>query len=135
MSNSQTAIIDAAEELPAIDGNSPLSTLEDNTNEQLLDVQNIPAEQSVLSQGEAPISMANLQNVPVKICAVLGQKKIDVSSLLSLKKGEVIDIDKKVGDPIDLYVNGSLVAHGELVISDGCLAISMIEIVQSNNIV
>jgi len=68
-------------------------------------------------------------DVPVKISAVLGKVKLDVATLLSLDDGAVIELDRKVGEPIDLYVNNKLIARGELVMNDGQLGVTMTEIV------
>lgn len=73
-------------------------------------------------------------DVPVVITAVLGQRKIDVASLLDLSTGSIIDLNKKVGEPIDLYVNDQLIARGELVVADGALGISMTEIVRERRL-
>lgn len=79
-----------------------------------------------------PISMQDLEDVPVTISAVLGKKKINVASLLALGEGAIIDIDRKVGEPIDLYINDTLIARGELVMVDGTLGVSMTEVIQDN---
>jgi flagellar motor switch protein FliN/FliY len=73
----------------------------------------------------------NVDNVPVKISAVLGRKRISVAELMRLEPGAVIELDRRVGEPIDLYVNDRLVARGELVLVDGVLGVTMTEIVKS----
>jgi len=75
------------------------------------------------------ISLHSIQDVPVVISAVLGERKIDIASLKKLGTGSVIDMNRKVGEPIDLYVNDNLVARGELVLVDGSLGVSMTEII------
>lgn len=74
----------------------------------------------------------SIDDVPVKIAAVLGKTKIDVAQLRELGDGAVIELDKKVGEPIDLYVNDRLIARGELVIVDGALGVTMTEIVHEH---
>jgi len=54
--------------------------------------------------------------IPVKIAAVLGQASMLVNQLLKLGRGAVVELDRKVGEPIDIYVNNRLVARGEVVI-------------------
>lgn len=75
-----------------------------------------------------------VEDVPVKIAAVLGKTKIDVAKLKTLGDGAVIELDRKVGEPIDLYVNDRLIARGELVIKDGVLGVTMTEIVRDDDI-
>lgn len=75
-----------------------------------------------------------VNDVPVTVSAVLGKTKIDVASLMRLGDGAVIELDRKVGEPIDLYVNDRLIARGELVMVDGSLGVTMTEIVKSNDV-
>lgn len=70
-------------------------------------------------------------DVPVQISAVLGHADIEVSDLLKLDSGAVIELDRKVGEAIDIYVNERLVARGEVVIVENRLGITMTEIIKS----
>ena len=69
--------------------------------------------------------------VPVQISAVLGRATMQVSQLLKLGRGAVVELDRKVGEAIDIYVNNRLVARGEVVIVDERLGIMMTEIVKN----
>ena len=71
-------------------------------------------------------------DVPVQISAVLGHTDMEVSDLLKLDAGAVIELDRKVGEAIDIYVNDRLVARGEVVIVDNRLGITMTEIIKSD---
>lgn len=75
--------------------------------------------------------LESIYDIPVKVSAILGKTKIKVNKLLKLNKGAVIELDKKVGEAIDIYVNNNLVARGEVVIVDEKLGITMTEIVKS----
>ena len=68
------------------------------------------------------------------ISAVLGKTKIDVASLVKLGDGAIIELDRKVGEPIDLYVNDRLIARGELVMVDGSLGVTMTEVVKHDDL-
>ena len=68
---------------------------------------------------------------PVKVSAILGKSKMKVSQLLKLNKGAIIELDSKVGEAIDIYVNNNLVARGEVVVVDDKLGITMTEIVKN----
>lgn len=76
----------------------------------------------------------SIDNVPVKISAVLGKTKIDIAQLRALDGDAVIELDRKVGEPIDLYVNDRLIARGELVMVDGALGVTMTEIVKQDDL-
>ncbi|MCL2469010.1 MAG: flagellar motor switch protein FliN [Alphaproteobacteria bacterium] len=69
--------------------------------------------------------------VPVDVTAVLGKATMPVSSLLKLGRGAVIELDRKVGESIDIYVNNRLVARGEVVVVEDRLGITMTEIIKA----
>lgn len=71
-------------------------------------------------------------DVPVQVSAVLGRTTMPVNQLLKLGRGAVIELDRKVGEAIDVYVNNRLVARGEVIIVEDHLGISMTEIVKSD---
>lgn len=71
-------------------------------------------------------------DVPVKISAVLGRTNLEIADLLDLDEGDVIELDRKVGEAIDLYVNNRLVARGEVVLVDEKLGVTMTEIISNN---
>jgi flagellar motor switch protein FliN len=71
-------------------------------------------------------------DIPVQISAVLGRANMQVSQLLKLGRGAVVELDRKVGEAIDIYVNNRLVARGEVVIVDEHLGVTMTEIVKAD---
>lgn len=71
-------------------------------------------------------------DVPVNVSAVLGKSFIQVSQLLKLGPGAVIELDRKVGEAIDIYVNNRLVARGEVVLVEERLGITMTEIIKGD---
>ncbi len=71
-------------------------------------------------------------DVPVQISAVLGRATMQVSQLLKLGRGAVVELDRKVGEAIDIYVNNRLVARGEVVVVDERLGVTMTEIVKAD---
>lgn len=77
-------------------------------------------------------SAIRIDDVPVRVTAVLGKIRMPIADLKSLAGGSIIELDRKVGDPIDLYVNDLLVARGELVMVDGALGVSMTEVVRDD---
>jgi flagellar motor switch protein FliN/FliY len=70
-------------------------------------------------------------DVPVTVSAVLGKSAMEVSQLLKLGKGTVVELDRKVGEAIDIYVNDRLVARGEVVLVEERLGITMTEIIKA----
>lgn len=70
-------------------------------------------------------------DVPVTVSAVLGKSAMEVSSLLKLAKGTIVELDRKVGEAIDIYVNDRLVARGEVVLVEDRLGVTMTEIIKA----
>jgi flagellar motor switch protein FliN/FliY len=77
--------------------------------------------------------LAAVYDVPVNIQAVLGRANMEVAALLRLSRGSVIELDRKVGEAIDIYVNNRLVARGEVVVVDERLGVTMTEIIKDGD--
>lgn len=71
-------------------------------------------------------------DVPVQISAILGHSEIEVAQLLKLDEGAVIELDRKVGEAIDIFVNNRLIARGEVVQVENKLGITMTEIIKND---
>ena len=70
-------------------------------------------------------------DVPVQVSAVLGKATMQVNQLLKLGRGAVVELDRKVGEAIDIYVNNRLVARGEVVVVEDRLGVTMTEIIKT----
>lgn len=79
-----------------------------------------------------PKDVEAIYDIPVQISAVLGRSSMKVSQLLKLGRGAVVELDRKVGEAIDIYVNNRLVARGEVVVNEDRLGVTMTEIVKSD---
>ena len=87
--------------------------------------------------GDLPRSAKGLEavyDIPVQVSAVLGKTTMQVSQLLKLGRGAVIELDRKVGEAIDIYVNNRLVARGEVVIVEDRLGVTMTEIIKTEKV-
>ena len=82
--------------------------------------------------GQATVNdLEAVYGIPVEVSAVLGKATMQVSSLLKRGRGAVIELDRKVGEAIDIYVNNRLVARGEVVVVEDRLGITMTEIIKT----
>jgi flagellar motor switch protein FliN/FliY len=102
-------------------------------------LENTAAAPSLQDLGQTDTSRAkpmlqSIYDVPVKVTAILGKTKMNVAELMSLGAGSIIELDRRVGEPIDLYVNERLIARGELVMVDGVLGVTMTEVVKETGI-
>lgn len=74
-------------------------------------------------------------NIPVTVSAVLGRTTMPVNQLLKLGRGAVVELDRKLGEAIDIYVNNRLVARGEVVmVDDQRLGVTMTEIIKGDRL-
>lgn len=71
-------------------------------------------------------------DIPIQVSAVLGKASMQVSQLLKLGRGAVVELDRKVGEAIDIYVNNRLVARGEVVVVENRLGVTMTEIIKAD---
>ena len=106
--------------------------------DELSPEQELPAGQGAEETGEGGDDAAQkfaadleaVYDVPVNVSAVLGKTQIEVSQLLKMGRGAVVELDRKIGEAIDIYVNNRLVARGEVVVVEDRLGITMTEIVK-----
>jgi flagellar motor switch protein FliN/FliY len=71
-------------------------------------------------------------DVPVQVSDVRGSSRMDVAELLKLSPGSVLELDRRVGEAIDIYVNDRLVARGEVVLVEDKLGVTMTEIIKAD---
>lgn len=84
--------------------------------------------------GNSEKSAADLEavfDVPVRLSVVLGRTRMPVAKLLKMDIGTVVELDRQVGEAIDIYVNDRLVARGEIVLVEGRLGVTMTEIIKA----
>ena len=77
--------------------------------------------------------LAPVFDIPVNISAVLGKAHMSVAQLLKLGRGSVLELDRKVGEAIDIFVNNRLVARGEVVVVEDRLGVTMTEIIKTED--
>ena len=114
---------------PAPSGNERLAL--DEFNEALGDAPISAPTVDKPQTTQDPARLEALYDIPVNITIVLGRANIEVSQLLALDSGDVVELDRKVGEAIDILVNNRLVARGEVVLVEDRLGITMTEIIKS----
>ena len=88
------------------------------------------------SEASAP-NLDAILSIPVTVQIVLGSASLPVASLMKLARGAVISLDQSVGDPVDIVVNGKIVARGEIVVIDEAsqrFGVSLLEIVTTASV-
>jgi flagellar motor switch protein FliN len=102
----------------------------------------LPLDSFEPSQGELPAEakggvgsgppLGAVYDIPVQLSAVLGKASMPVNQLLRLGRGAVVELDRKVGEPIDIFVNNRLVARGEVIVVEDRLGVTMTEIIKGD---
>src|SRR5580698_4593150 len=93
----------------------------------------LAAEMQVDADDKNAADLAPVFDVPVHISAVLGRASLSVAQLLKLAQGSVLELHRKLGEAIDIYVNNRLVARGEVVVVDERLGVTMTEIIKDGD--
>lgn len=75
------------------------------------------------------VNLEVILDVPVTLSMEVGQTRINIRNLLQLNQGSIIELDRAAGEPLDVYVNGTLVAHGEVVVVNDKFGIRLTDVV------
>ena len=101
----------------------------------LSDLSETPGGAGEPQSGRAARNLEAVYDIPVTVSAVLGKATMQVNQLLKLGRGAVVELDRKLGEAIDIYVNNRLVARGEVVmVDDNRLGVTMTEIVKADRV-
>ena len=135
-SDSETSTVNQENELTEQDAksNQVVAASKDNAQQDGVDTKAIISDLS--GDLELPKGGKDLEavyDIPVQVSAVLGKSHMQVSELLKLGRGAVVELDRKVGEAIDIYVNNRLVARGEVVVVENRLGITMTEIIKTEH--
>jgi flagellar motor switch protein FliN/FliY len=79
-----------------------------------------------------PSNLGAILSIPVTVQVVLGSTSLPVSGLMKLARGAIVSLDQRVGDPVDVVVNGTVIARGEIVVVDDAsqrFGVSLLEVV------
>ncbi|PSR33656.1 MAG: flagellar motor switch protein FliN [Sulfobacillus benefaciens] len=120
-----------AEEIQALMGDN--ATPEGTSNEDLVEAKRV--EFAELDRdtaiSEAHNSVNFLYDVPMTVEAILGSTEVSIKDVLEIAPGSVVELDKAYGEPVDIYLNGRLVARGDVVIVGEQFGVKITEILVS----
>ena len=68
-------------------------------------------------------------DIPVTLSMEVGRSRISIRNLLQLSQGSVVELDRATGEPLDVYVNGTLIAHGEVVVVNEKFGIRLTDVI------
>lgn len=81
---------------------------------------------------DTELTLEALYDVPVQVSVVLGSTTMSLSNILKLGKGAVIELERNIGEPIDVYVNNKIVAKGEIVIVEDKIGVTLTEVIAND---
>lgn len=79
--------------------------------------------------GGVDLDMERIKNIPVQLTAELGRTRVTIKNLLGLSQGSVVELDGLAGQPLDVFINGYLIAQGEVVVVNDKYGIRLTDIV------
>jgi flagellar motor switch protein FliN len=85
--------------------------------------------QAEASRQPTDVNLDVILDVPVTLSLEVGRTRIPIRNLLQLNQGSVVELDRMAGEPLDLYVNGTLIAHGEVVVVNDRFGVRLIDVV------
>jgi flagellar motor switch protein FliN len=68
-------------------------------------------------------------DIPVTLSMEVGRSRVSIRNLLQLSQGSVVELDRATGEPLDVYVNGTLIAHGEVVVVNDKFGIRLTDVI------
>lgn len=92
-------------------------------------MQNLVAENNGQNMGDANLDV--ILDIPVSISMEVGSTKISIRNLLKLNQGSVVELDRLAGEPLDVMVNGTLIAHGEVVVVNEKYGIRLTDVISA----
>ena len=107
-----------------------------SNGEALLDEQAQPAALEDLvseTNGEGTANIDSILDIPVTLAMEIGRTQINIKNLLQLNKGSVVALDRLAGEPLDVLVNGTLVAHGEVVVVNEKFGIRLTDVISAQD--
>ncbi len=84
---------------------------------------------NVASNKENPINLDVLMDVPVTLSMEIGRTIVNIRSLLQLNQGSIVELDRLAGEPLDVLVNGTLIARGEVVVINEKFGIRLTDVI------
>jgi flagellar motor switch protein FliN len=79
--------------------------------------------------GKRDVNLETILDVPVTLSMEIGRTRIPIRNLLQLNQGSVVELDRAAGEPLDVYVNGTLIAHGEVVVVNEKFGIRLTDVI------
>ena len=103
--------------------------MEESTAGSALQAENVTLDKLQSSSSGEDLNLDVILDIPVTISMEIGNAKINIRNLLQLNQGSVVELDRMAGEPLDVVVNGTLIAHGEVVVVNEKFGIRLTDII------
>lgn len=88
-------------------------------------------EKTMTQDGSEEVNMDVILDIPVTLSVEIGRTKLNIRNLLQLNQGSVVELDRLAGEPMDVLVNGTLIAHGEVVVVNEKFGIRLTDVISA----
>jgi flagellar motor switch protein FliN/FliY len=102
---------------------------EDDVRAAVFQEADSPAETKASSSSTDELNLDVILDVPVTLSMEIGRTQINIRNLLQLNQGSVVELDRFAGEPLDVLVNGTLIAHGEVVVINDKFGIRLTDVI------
>jgi flagellar motor switch protein FliN/FliY len=106
-----------------------LAEAEEGTEAQVTELEELSENGSADISIEEKRKLDTILDIPVTISMEVGRSKINIRNLLQLNQGSVVELDRVAGEPLDVLVNGTLIAHGEVVVVNDKFGIRLTDVI------
>lgn len=103
--------------------------MKESTAGSALQAENVTLDKLQNSSSGEDLNLDVILDIPVTISMEIGNTKINIRNLLQLNQGSVVELDRMAGEPLDVVVNGTLIAHGEVVVVNEKFGIRLTDII------
>ncbi|MCP3671179.1 MAG: flagellar motor switch protein FliN [Gammaproteobacteria bacterium] len=101
----------------------------DDSSTESAQFQELESESSMIMAGDTDMSLDGILDIPVTISMEIGRTQINIRNLLQLNQGSVVELDRLAGEPMDVLVNGTLIAQGEVVVVNEKFGIRLTDVI------
>lgn len=108
---------------------SPEGKAQDQQNYDTANFQTLQEDNASKTIAESGMDM--ILDIPVTIAVEIGRSKINIRNLLKLNQGSIVELDRLAGEPMDLIVNGTLIAHGEVVVVNEKFGVRLTDVISA----
>jgi flagellar motor switch protein FliN/FliY len=122
--NDEAAQLAAFEQLAAAE-----AAAQQQQQQPVVETETRPADGVLEPKSKSEVNIEAILDVPVTLSMEVGRARIPIRNLLQLTQGAVVELERGAGEPLDVFVNGTLIAHGEVVVVNDKFGVRVTDVV------